>query len=54
MTTPNSAISEPYKHLKIAKPIMVQQTSTMAKALFLGVVGFGRFVPVRIQAALPS
>ena len=42
MTTHNSTIIEPYKHLTIAKAYIVR---TMAKAPYLGVVCFGRFVP---------
>ena len=34
MTTPNSAISEPHKHLRIAKPIMVQQIAPWQKRRF--------------------
>ena len=45
MTTPNSTISEPYKHLRMAKALMVWQMAKRAKASFLGVVGFGGFVP---------
>jgi hypothetical protein len=44
MTSPKSTISEPYKHLRIAKAFMVWYRS-MAKAPFLGVVSFGRFDP---------
>jgi hypothetical protein len=43
-TTPKTTISEPYKHLRIAK-LYGLVDSTMAKASFLGVVSFGRFVP---------
>ena len=51
MTTFNSTISEPYKHLQNSQNNQNSQTyygsadSTMAKASCLGVVGFGRLVP---------
>ena len=45
MTTPNSTIPEPYKHLTIAKAYIARANGTMAKAPYLGVVSFGRFVP---------
>ena len=45
MTTPNSTISEPYKHLRIAKAFYGSAGSTMTKASLLGVLGFERFVP---------
>ena len=42
MTTPNSTISEPHKHLTIAKAYIARQ---IAPWPYLGVVSFGRFVP---------
>ena len=34
MTIPNSTISEPYKHLRIAKPFMVRQIAPYRKRRF--------------------
>jgi hypothetical protein len=45
MTTHKSTISEPYKHLRIARVLWFGRYSSMAKASFLGVVSFGRFAP---------
>ena len=45
MTIPNSTISEPYKHLTIAKAYIAGQITPWRKPPYLGVVSFGRFVP---------
>ena len=54
MTTPNSTISEPYKHLKIVKAFMVRQIAQWRKRRFWvwSVSDFSS--RIRIQAALPS
>ena len=39
MNTPNSTIAEPYKHLRIAKAIMIQQIAPWRNVVF----GCGRF-----------
>ena len=49
MTTPNSTLSEPYKHLRIAKAFMVRQIAPWQKRRFW--CGRSR---IRVRAALPS
>ena len=45
MITPKSTMSEPYKHLRIPKTFIVLWIALFARALFVGVVSFGRFAP---------